>query len=113
MEDGTAIVASGDHRFLTDRGWKHVTGTTAGRDRRPHLTPHDELLGFGRSAQSSDRQSGGIARGLASPTEIRATTGLLGDESVGFPAGSLPITGPERPARPAAPGAAPEQLSLC
>ena len=29
LEDGTELVASGDHRFLTDRGWKHVTG--AGR----------------------------------------------------------------------------------
>ena len=26
LEDGTSLVASGDHRFLTDRGWKHVTG---------------------------------------------------------------------------------------
>ena len=26
LADGTQIVASGDHRFLTDRGWKHVTG---------------------------------------------------------------------------------------
>ena len=24
LEDGTELVASGDHRFLTDRGWKHV-----------------------------------------------------------------------------------------
>jgi DNA repair photolyase len=26
LADGTTLVASGDHRFLTDRGWKHVTG---------------------------------------------------------------------------------------
>jgi hypothetical protein len=25
LEDGTELVASGDHRFLTDRGWKYVT----------------------------------------------------------------------------------------
>src|SRR5829696_9191538 len=49
LADGTEIVASGDHRFLTRRGWKHVTGTMAGRDRRPHLTTNDGLLGFGRS----------------------------------------------------------------
>jgi hypothetical protein len=26
LADGTELVASGDHRFLTSRGWKHVTG---------------------------------------------------------------------------------------
>ena len=26
LADGTELVASGDHRFLTDRGWKHVVG---------------------------------------------------------------------------------------
>ena len=26
LEDGTELIASGDHRFLTRRGWKHVTG---------------------------------------------------------------------------------------
>ena len=26
LADGTELVASGDHRFLTERGWKHVTG---------------------------------------------------------------------------------------
>ena len=27
LADGTELVASGDHRFLTDRGWRHVTGS--------------------------------------------------------------------------------------
>jgi DNA repair photolyase len=49
LADGTELVASGDHRFLTRRGWKYVTGTTAGRARRPHLTPNDELMGLGAS----------------------------------------------------------------
>ncbi|WP_336026456.1 intein-containing Rv2578c family radical SAM protein [Geodermatophilus sp. FMUSA9-8] len=49
LGDGTRIVASGDHRFLSARGWKYVTGAMAGRERRPHLTTNDELLGFGRS----------------------------------------------------------------
>lgn len=47
LADGTEIVASGDHRLLTSRGWKHITGTTSGRDRRPHLTPGLRLQGFG------------------------------------------------------------------
>jgi DNA repair photolyase len=50
LADGTELVASADHRFLTRRGWKHVTGTTSGQDRRPQLTTDDELLGFGSSA---------------------------------------------------------------
>ena len=50
LEDGTTLVASADHRFLTDRGWKHVTGTECGRHRRPHLTVNNRLLGPGTSA---------------------------------------------------------------
>src|SRR4051794_23103237 len=38
LEDGTELIASGDHRFLTDRGWKYVTGSEQGLGRRPHLT---------------------------------------------------------------------------
>ena len=52
LADGTEIVASGDHRFLTGRGWKHVTGAMSGRDQRPYLTPNDSLLGFGRTVQT-------------------------------------------------------------
>ncbi|SFT56252.1 intein N-terminal splicing region [Geodermatophilus amargosae] len=52
LADGTELTASGDHRFLTRRGWKYVTGTTSGRERRPHLTTNDELMGFGRTGVS-------------------------------------------------------------
>jgi hypothetical protein len=47
LEDGTELVASSDHRFLTARGWKHVTGKEQGRRRRPHLTTNDKLIGTG------------------------------------------------------------------
>ncbi len=50
LEDGTELVTSGDHRFLSGRGWKYVTGAGSGRDRRPHLTFNDELLGTGAFA---------------------------------------------------------------
>jgi intein/homing endonuclease len=43
LEDGTELVTSGDHRLLTNRGWKHVTGTEQGRERRAHLTANDRL----------------------------------------------------------------------
>jgi DNA repair photolyase len=47
LEDGTELVTSGDHRFLTNRGWKHVTGRENGLDRRPHLTVANKLMGTG------------------------------------------------------------------
>jgi DNA repair photolyase len=51
LEDGTTLVASGDHRFLTERGWKHVTGTEQGADQRPFLTTNNKLMGFGGLAE--------------------------------------------------------------
>ena len=52
LADGTRLVASGDHRFLTERGWKHVTGTcVAGGHQRPHLTTNNKLLGTGTFAE--------------------------------------------------------------
>ena len=47
LADGTTLIASGDHRFLTDRGWKHVTGAMTGPGTRPYLTTHNTLMGFG------------------------------------------------------------------
>jgi DNA repair photolyase len=47
LEDGTSLVCGGDHRFLTDRGWKFVTGAMPGRGQRPYLTTNDELMGTG------------------------------------------------------------------
>ena len=52
LADSTELIASGDHRFLTGRGWKHVTGTGSGMGQRPHLTLNDELLGFGRTDEA-------------------------------------------------------------
>ncbi len=49
LEDGTQLIASGDHRFLTGRGWKHVA-PAARPAQRPYLTPNNELLGVGHLA---------------------------------------------------------------
>jgi DNA repair photolyase len=72
LEDGTILVASGDHRFLSDRGWKHVTGAEQGALRRPHLTLQNKLIGTGGFAEppkeSRDYQRGylcGMIRGDA------------------------------------------------
>jgi DNA repair photolyase len=50
LEDGNELIASDRHRFLTERGWKHVSGSRRGRLRRPHLTPGIKLLGPGGAA---------------------------------------------------------------
>nr|MDT0658237.1 Rv2578c family radical SAM protein [Micromonospora sp. DSM 115978] len=47
LDDGTELVASGDHRFLTERGWKHVTGSPVGAPPRPYLTTGDSLMSVG------------------------------------------------------------------
>ena len=47
LADGTELVASGDHRFLTERGWKFVSRAN-GSIQRPYLTPNNTLMGFGK-----------------------------------------------------------------
>jgi DNA repair photolyase len=47
LEDGTELIASGDHRFLTSRGWKHVSGAEQGPLQRPHLTTGVSMVGTG------------------------------------------------------------------
>jgi DNA repair photolyase len=52
LADGTQLIGSGDHRFLTERGWKHVTGTEhCGPLQRPHLTVNNKLMGTGGFAE--------------------------------------------------------------
>jgi len=70
LEDGTELIASGDHRFLAHRGWKHVVGAMSGPNQRPYLTTNDRLLGTGKFAalpeQGSDYRWGylcGMIRG--------------------------------------------------
>jgi DNA repair photolyase len=50
LADGTELIASGDHRFLTNRGWKHVMPAARGEGQRPYLTTNDRLLGVGQFA---------------------------------------------------------------
>jgi DNA repair photolyase len=75
LEDGTTLITSGDHRFLTERGWKHVTGAERGRDRRPHLTVNNKLMGVGAFAAAPEHDT---------DYKIGYLTGMIrGDGSLG------------------------------
>jgi DNA repair photolyase len=83
LGDGTELVTSADHRFLTARGWKHVTGAERGRARRPYLTLNDKMMGVGAFASGPDDSPGyrhgyacalrGDSTLLADPNETRRT----------------------------------------
>jgi DNA repair photolyase len=51
LKDGTQLIASGDHRFLTERGWRHVAGAERGPEQRPFLTGDNKLMGTGGFAE--------------------------------------------------------------
>jgi DNA repair photolyase len=70
LEDGTTLVAGGDHRFLTERGWKFVSPMASGAGQRPFLTTSNKLMGTGQFAmpvtQDEDYRRGylcGMLRG--------------------------------------------------
>ncbi|MBO0746451.1 MAG: radical SAM protein, partial [Candidatus Dormibacteraeota bacterium] len=88
LEDGTELIASGDHRFLSGRGWKHVAGEE-GRSRRPRLTVGAQLLGTGGSvaapAHDGDYRRGylcGALRGGAGDEAAARVSDFLGAEPV-------------------------------
>jgi DNA repair photolyase len=47
LGNGTELITGGDHRLLSDRGWKYVTGAEQGPLQRPHLTTNNKLVGTG------------------------------------------------------------------
>ena len=77
LADGTTITASADHRFLSDRGWKHVTGAQQGRNRRPYLTAGNRLMGVvGQAVESpASFEIGAIERLGKSMSMYDITTG--------------------------------------
>jgi DNA repair photolyase len=50
LEDETELIVSGDHRLLSNRGWKHVVNSERGQPDRPHLTTRNRLVGTGAFA---------------------------------------------------------------
>ncbi len=70
LEDGTELITSGDHRFLTERGWKYVMRSPRSDRVRPRLATNDHLVGTGafaeQQAETGEYRLGylcGIARG--------------------------------------------------
>jgi DNA repair photolyase len=86
LEDGTELVTSGDHRFLTNRGWKHVTGAMSGAGQRPYLTLNNNLLGTGAFAESPEHTDG-YKRGYL--TGVIRGDGTVGSYSYSRPGRSV------------------------
>ncbi|HEX2071574.1 MAG TPA: hypothetical protein VHF90_08020 [Thermoleophilaceae bacterium] len=65
LSDGTALVASADHRFLARGGWRQVTGNEPGGPRR-RLSASDQLLGPGPAPRQAPQAGDSVesARGL-------------------------------------------------
>jgi protein gp37/ParB-like chromosome segregation protein Spo0J len=74
LSDGRTLVCSGDHRWLSNRGWKYTTpcvgsrtGGRRGAGQRPFLTLNNSLMGFGQSiveAVETDEYRKGYLSGL-------------------------------------------------
>lgn len=52
LEGGNFITCSADHRLLTHRGWKFITGSEQGKNRRPFLTSKNFLRGIGKMSET-------------------------------------------------------------
>lgn len=53
LENGTELICSGDHRWLTNRGWKYTTGSTTGNERRSFITTKNRIMGFSSCIDTS------------------------------------------------------------
>jgi len=54
MANGIEIICSGDHRWLTERGWKYTIGERYGENRRPILTTNNHIKGVGLLQKNKD-----------------------------------------------------------
>ncbi len=87
LAGGTEIVASGEHRFLTDRGWRHVAAGWCRSGRRPRLEQGSALLGPGPVASPAARPHTpayrhGYLAGLVRGDSLHAGSGGFPSEHV-------------------------------
>jgi DNA repair photolyase len=77
LSDGTELTASGDHRYLSERGWRYV----AVDGRRPVLTAGTRLLGTGQFAEppkdSTDYRLGYLTATAHSGRPVRTDPEVL------------------------------------
>lgn len=90
LEDGTELIASADHRFLSDRGWKHVA-----RDHGPgsSLTRGDEMVAVHLASAGGGTAGGRASVALAAPLQLEETlVGVASVEPLGFEMPMFDIT---------------------
>ncbi len=71
LRNGAELLASGDHRFLTTKGWRYVSGGEQGAPPRAHLAPGDRLVGLGDTpaAETPGAPALGASRGASGRSE--------------------------------------------
>jgi DNA repair photolyase len=85
LDDDTRLIASEEHRFLSSRGWNHVTGSDWGPLQRPHLTLSSRLLGPG-GCVSAPEQDASYQRGyLTGVIRGQENLGSYADQQAGDP----------------------------
>lgn len=77
LEDGTELICSDNHKWLSNRGWKYTIGEMTGENRRPYLTTNNYLKKYKldsskKMEETEDYKLGylsGIIRGDGNLTE--------------------------------------------
>ncbi len=69
LQGGGELLASGDHRFLTTRGWRYVSAGEQGEPPRAHLTPGDMLVGVGETPEAEAPPGAGGGQARRAPLE--------------------------------------------
>lgn len=82
LEDGTEIIASSDHRFLTEQGWAYVAPPATGKGQRPYLTPDDRLQGVGMIRDEEPLTIVGTAVNPSASSRIVSVESLGGDSEM-------------------------------
>jgi DNA repair photolyase len=97
LADGTELVSSGDHRFLTAHGWRYVAGAPG----RPQLRVGDRLAGVGGLSGPPHPAPGDGQAAAVPPGDGQAAAVPLGDG----PAAATPLgDGPAAAVPPEEPG---------
>jgi len=91
LADGTALVASGDHRFLTESGWRFVADTAVGDESRPHLTTATALMGLG-AMTATDAPSATASTLTGAAVKSHATLQIVSIEDLGTTLDMIDIT---------------------